>query len=461
MRGHAAELHRDVVDRGDIEPGGLIDPEGDSLVRNRLRAHLHFLQRRAAGLAQRLLEGAGLGEAAARATDSHAWLALIRSHAWRFPEVLKWVSTFALAINEENANLGRVVTAPTNGAAGVIPAVLLYHVCFAEEAPTMDAIADFLLVAGETGTFFKKGATISAAMLLAMSLTACGQNDDEDAAAGDTGAENGDLITNTEGRPLGLDMAPDGTLVVADGYRGLLRVNPASGGLTVLTDQANGVPFGFTDDVDVASDGVIYFTDASSKFGPAMKARDDIMEHGGHGRFLKYDPESATTTVLMEGLQFANGVALSENEDFVLVTQTGSYNVLRYWLKGDKAGSHDVFFDNLPGIPDGISGNGRGTFWLALFAPRNAALDAMSDKPLLRKVVFRLPQFMQPQPARHGFVLGLDESGAVTANLQHLGEDAFAPVTSAEQAGERLYLGSLTRDSFAVYPLSDDRESLP
>ena len=213
--------------------------------------------------------------------------------------------------------------------------------------------------------------------------------------------------------------------------------------------------------MDVASDGVIYFTDASSKFGPAMKARDDIMEHGGHGRFLKYDPESATTTVLMEGLQFANGVALSENEDFVLVTQTGSYNVLRYWLKGDKAGSHDVFFDNLPGIPDGISGNGRGTFWLALFAPRNAALDAMSDKPLLRKVVFRLPQFMQPQPARHGFVLGLDESGAVTANLQHLGEDAFAPVTSAEQAGERLYLGSLTRDSFAVYPLSHDRESLP
>ncbi|WP_414433747.1 SMP-30/gluconolactonase/LRE family protein [Alloalcanivorax venustensis] len=277
----------------------------------------------------------------------------------------------------------------------------------------------------------------------------------------DPNGENGDLITNTEGRPLGLDMAPDGTLVVADGYRGLLRVNPASGGLTVLTDQANGVPFGFTDDVDVASDGVIYFTDASSKFGPAMKARDDIMEHGGHGRFLKYDPESATTTVLMEGLQFANGVALSENEDFVLVTQTGSYNVLRYWLKGDKAGSHDVFFDNLPGIPDGISGNGRGTFWLALFAPRNAALDAMSDKPLLRKVVFRLPQFMQPQPARHGFVLGLDESGAVTANLQHLGENAFAPVTSAEQAGERLYLGSLTRDSFAVYPLSDDRESLP
>ncbi|MFP1683970.1 SMP-30/gluconolactonase/LRE family protein [Alloalcanivorax sp. C16-1] len=262
-----------------------------------------------------------------------------------------------------------------------------------------------------------------------------------------------DLIANTDGRPLGLDFAPDGTLVVADGYRGLLRVNPASGALTVLADSAGGVPFRFTDDVDVASDGTVYFTDASSKFGPAMHARDDIIEHGGHGRFLRYDPANGTTTVLIDGLQFANGVALSRDEDFVVVTQTGSYNIVRYWLKGERAGEHEVFLDNLPGIPDGISANGDGTFWVALFAPRNAALDAMSDKPLLREVVYRLPAFMQPQPARHAFVLGLDEQGQVTDNLQHQDEGAFAPITSVEQYGQRLYLGSLTRDSFAVYPL--------
>lgn len=266
-----------------------------------------------------------------------------------------------------------------------------------------------------------------------------------------------DLIANTGGRPLGLDFAPDGTLVVADGYRGLLRINPASGALTVLTDSADGVPFRFTDDVDVASDGTIYFTDASSKFGPAMHARDDIIEHGGHGRFLKFDPATGDTTVLIDGLQFANGVALSRDEDFVLVTQTGSYNIVRYWLKGEHAGEHEIFLDNLPGIPDGISGNGEGTFWVALFAPRNAALDAMSDKPLLRQVVFRLPSFMQPQPARHAFVLGLNERGEVTHNLQHQSDGAFAPITSVEQSGQRLYLGSLTRDSFAVYPLASSQ----
>ncbi len=126
------------------------------------------VERRAAALVRRLLpDGAAhLGPEAGGAggDEIDAWIAAIRSRPFRFPEILQWVSAFALAVNEENANLGRVVTAPTNGAAGVIPAVLFYHVCFSEEPVTEDAIVDFLLVAGEVGTFFKKGATISAAM---------------------------------------------------------------------------------------------------------------------------------------------------------------------------------------------------------------------------------------------------------------------------------------------------------
>ena len=127
------------------------------------------VRRRAAGQAARLLPPeawGGLPEdgASGAPADSRAWVRAIRQRPWRFPEVLAWVSTFALAVNEENANLGRVVTAPTNGAAGVIPAVLLYHACFSEVPVDERGIADFLLVAGEVGTFFKKGATISAAM---------------------------------------------------------------------------------------------------------------------------------------------------------------------------------------------------------------------------------------------------------------------------------------------------------
>ena len=120
------------------------------------------VERRAASMARRLL-----GDDAAPPGDvpeADAWIEVIRSRTFSFPQILQWVSAFALAVNEENANLGRIVTAPTNGAAGVIPAVLFYHVCFSE-APVPEAeVVDFLLVAGEVGTFFKKGATISAAM---------------------------------------------------------------------------------------------------------------------------------------------------------------------------------------------------------------------------------------------------------------------------------------------------------
>jgi L-serine dehydratase len=111
--------------------------------------------RRAAGISQKLLGGATFA-------NPDDWLAAIRRGGRTFPEILRWVSGFALAVNEENAAFGRVVTAPTNGAAGVIPAVLLYYACFCDA--TDAGIEDFLLTAGEVGSLFKKGATISAAM---------------------------------------------------------------------------------------------------------------------------------------------------------------------------------------------------------------------------------------------------------------------------------------------------------
>ncbi len=114
------------------------------------------VQRRAAPMSSKLLEGRPY-------RDVHDWIRQISRGNHTFQQILKWVSCFALAVNEENAAFGRVVTAPTNGAAGVIPAVLMYHVCFSESFVEED-IVRFLLTAGEIGSLFKKGATISAAM---------------------------------------------------------------------------------------------------------------------------------------------------------------------------------------------------------------------------------------------------------------------------------------------------------
>jgi len=92
------------------------------------------------------------------------WLDAIRKTEVKFRQILKWVSCFALSVNEVNASLGRVVTAPTNGSAGVIPAVLMYYMVIENHDATFKDIKQFLLVAGEIGSIFKKGATISAAM---------------------------------------------------------------------------------------------------------------------------------------------------------------------------------------------------------------------------------------------------------------------------------------------------------
>jgi L-serine dehydratase len=114
------------------------------------------VRRRAFDLNKKLIKGQ-------QYNDFEEWLECIRKGGSNFQYILDWVSCFALAVNEENASFGRVVTAPTNGAAGVIPAVLMYFIIF-NEAYTEDRIIKFLLTASEIGSIFKKGATISAAM---------------------------------------------------------------------------------------------------------------------------------------------------------------------------------------------------------------------------------------------------------------------------------------------------------
>jgi len=114
------------------------------------------VKRRAANLNEKLMSGKAY-------TDYNSWLDQIKKGGNNFTYTLDWVSCFALAVNEENASFGRVVTAPTNGAAGVIPAVLQYYIAFCD-GDSEEKIVQFMLTAAEIGSIFKKGATISAAM---------------------------------------------------------------------------------------------------------------------------------------------------------------------------------------------------------------------------------------------------------------------------------------------------------
>ncbi len=259
------------------------------------------------------------------------------------------------------------------------------------------------------------------------------------------------VFANTHGRPLGMIFDHEGNLIVADAIKGLLSVSKA-GEIKGLAEEADGVRFGCLNDLDVGADGTIYFTEASSKF-PMSQFTNDLLEHQPNGRLLALEPHASQPRTLLRGIYFANGVAVSPDQTFVLVVETAEYRVRRLWLNGPKMGQSDIFIDNLPGFPDGISSNGRDRFWLALVTPRQAIFDRMLPYPTMRKMVARLPKFMQPAPKRYSFVLGLDPQGRVIENLQNGSSDCFSEIANVVERNGSLYFGSIGEDTVGRFPL--------
>ena len=258
-------------------------------------------------------------------------------------------------------------------------------------------------------------------------------------------------VAHTGGRPLGIEMHPDGGLIVCDAHRGLLHVDTTSGGITELVSTVNGHPMRFTNNCAVAKDGTIYFSDSSRHFG-LDEFKGDILSHTGSGRLIRRDPDGGVT-VLLDDLDFANGVALAEDESFVLVAETGGYRVTRLDLTGSDAGRRSVIIDNLPGLPDNMSTGSDGIFWIALPSTRNKLLDLLLPRAgALRSAVWALPDRLQPDVSRITWVIGIDGEGEVVHNLQGPG-DAFHYVTGVREHDGRLYLGSLVEPGIGTSPL--------
>lgn len=255
-------------------------------------------------------------------------------------------------------------------------------------------------------------------------------------------------VADTHGRPLGVETLPDGRLLVCDAERGLLRVDPTTGRVDLLVSDVDGERMRFCNNAAVASDGTVYFSDSSRRFGIAHW-RADILEHSCTGRLLRRHP-SGGVDVLLDGLAFANGVALAPDESYIAVAETSGYRVTRYWLGGRRAGTSDVLVDNLPGFPDNLSTGSDGLLWIALANPRNQLLDLVSPRnPLLRKAVWALPEALQERlEGRTTWVMAVDRDGAVVHDLQTSG--GYHMVTGVRERAGMLYLGSLAHGAIAV-----------
>ena len=250
-----------------------------------------------------------------------------------------------------------------------------------------------------------------------------------------------EMFVQTGGRPLGMKFDAGGNLIVADAFRGLLSISPGRK-VTVLADGVNGERMLFPNDLAIAADGTVWFSDASRRFDQHHWTLD-FLEGRATGRLLRYDPRTNRADVVLDRLMFANGVALGPGDAFVLVNETLAARVTRYWLKGPKAGQSDIFASALPGYPDNLTYNGRGVFWMALPSPRNAALETLAGSPWLRKVAQRMPAVLREQKlGRIAWALGFNLDGRVVYNLQDPA-GAYGPVTSVIETNGRLYFGSI------------------
>jgi sugar lactone lactonase YvrE len=271
-----------------------------------------------------------------------------------------------------------------------------------------------------------------------------------------------ETFADTGGRVLGFAFDAAGRLIAADAIKGLLAVAPDRS-VSVLADQADGAPIRYADAVVVAKNGLIYLSDASMRFGPRETGSTyeaavlDIIEQRCSGRILVHDPAAKTTRTMISGLCFANGVALSDDEQHLFVAETGNYRVWKVAIGAMgldiRQPSHQaqLLFDNLPGYPDNLMRGLNGRIWLAFSGPRSPKVDEMARTPWLRSLTLRLPRALWPVPKPYGHVMAFDESGRVLADLQDP-SGAYPQTTGVTETAGRLYIQNLHNTTLGWMP---------
>lgn len=255
----------------------------------------------------------------------------------------------------------------------------------------------------------------------------------------------------TCGRPLGIRAGPNGTLFVADAYKGLFEVDPRKRAVKLLLSSETpieGKKMSFVNDLTITRDGrKIYFTDSSSKW----QRRDYlflVMEGTDDGRLLEYDTETKEVKVLLDQLRFPNGVQLSPEEDFVLVAETTMARIRRVYVSGLMKGGADMFVENMPGFPDNIRPSSSGGYWVATATiranPGFSMLDFLAEKPFIKRMIFKLfsQETVMKFVPRYSLVLEVSDSGAFRRSLHDPDGLVVTYVSEAHEHDGHLYLGS-------------------
>jgi len=263
--------------------------------------------------------------------------------------------------------------------------------------------------------------------------------------------EHVERIAHTGGRPLGIEIDLDGRLLVCDAHLGVLRVDPRSGAVEAVTDSLAGVEMRFCNNAAIAEDGTVWFSDSSTRYG-IEKWKDDFVQNTRTGRLARLGTDGVVEVVL-DGLAFANGVALSADASYVAVAETGARTVVRWWLTGPQAGTRDFLVTDLPGYPDNIARGSDGLIWVSIASPVDPLVERLQRGPMpLRKLVTRIPERLQPAPKHTVRAQAYDDAGVLVHDVDITGS-AYHMVTGVREHDGRLWLGSLHEPAIAVVDL--------
>ncbi|XP_073154953.1 protein STRICTOSIDINE SYNTHASE-LIKE 10-like [Henckelia pumila] len=266
-------------------------------------------------------------------------------------------------------------------------------------------------------------------------------------------------MENICGRPLGLRFhAKTGDLYIADAYLGLQVVGPNGGMASPLVTEVEGQPLRFTNDMDIDEDqDVIYFTDTSTvfyrrQFIPSILTQDKT------GKLMKYNISSKEVTVLLRGLAFANGVALSKDRSFLLVAETTTCRILRFWLHGPDAGKHETFAE-LPGFPDNVRRNSMGEFWVALHSKTGLLSKWAISYSWFGNTLLKLPltfkqlHYLLVGGKPHAVAVKLSNEGDVLCILEDTKGETLKFISEVEEKNGKLWIGSVLMPYIGIYTL--------
>ncbi|KAK0063243.1 adipocyte plasma membrane-associated protein [Biomphalaria pfeifferi] len=251
------------------------------------------------------------------------------------------------------------------------------------------------------------------------------------------------------GRPKGMKLDSEGYLIVADSYKGILKVNVDTGDKQVLLDNFNGSRFLFLNALDIARNGTIYFTDSSTKW-ERRNYRYEVIESNSLGRIIALDPITLTSWLVTDGLYLANGLYLSEDQSFLLVAEMSVSRLSKVYIDGSKSGEKEVFITNLPGYPDNIKPNARGNLYVGMGSVRfqgssaiGSFLDIVAPYPFIKRFITKIfpPSFFDIFLPQHALMLEISLDGRIVTSHHDPGAKTLYALSEAFQYEDYVYIG--------------------